>query len=71
MGGEFLGDDNVGMLEQFAIIAAVKLGFLYLISGKKTFTCLNNQQMSWSQIFKKTDLSERLTHGVCSFLVRD
>lgn len=43
LGGQFIYEDNVGMLIEFAIIAVVTLLFLYLISGKKTFSFMNNR----------------------------
>ncbi len=41
--GRYMDDSNAGMLFEFVIITVVTLAFLYLISGKKTFTFLNNQ----------------------------
>ena len=42
--GSRLGDeDNLSLLAEFTVITAVTLLFLYLISGKKTFTFLNNR----------------------------
>ncbi|MBQ6479353.1 MAG: CPBP family intramembrane metalloprotease [Erysipelotrichaceae bacterium] len=43
LGSRFLNEDNVGLLIEFTVITAVSLLFLYLISGKKTFSFLNNQ----------------------------
>ncbi len=41
--GRYMDDSNTGMLIEFVIITVVTLAFLYLISGKKTFTYLNNE----------------------------
>lgn len=41
--GRYMDDSNLGMLLEFLIITVVTLAFLYLISGKKTFTYLNNE----------------------------
>lgn len=43
LGGELLEEDEVSTLIEYAVISIVKLIFLYLISGKKTFSLLNNQ----------------------------
>ena len=43
LGGTLLKEDNVGLLIEFIIITIVSLIFLYLISGKKTFTFLTNK----------------------------
>lgn len=43
LGGELLGEDDVSTLIEYTVISVVMLIFLYLISGKKTFTFLNNQ----------------------------
>ena len=43
LGGKVLKEDNVGLFIEFLVIAVVSLVYLYLISGKKTFTFLNNQ----------------------------
>ncbi|WP_026524983.1 CPBP family intramembrane glutamic endopeptidase [Butyrivibrio sp. MB2005] len=42
--GRFFDDStDMGLLIEFVIITVVTLGFLYLISGKKTFTYLTNE----------------------------
>ena len=41
--GRYMDESDLGLFIEFVIIAAATLGFLYLISGKKTFTCLNNK----------------------------
>ena len=41
--GRFLDDSDLGLLIEFCIITVVTLAFLYLISGKKTFTFLTNE----------------------------
>ena len=41
--GRFMDDSNIGLLLEFVIITVVTLAFLYLISGKKTFTYWNNE----------------------------
>lgn len=43
LGSRVLEEDNAGLLLEFAVITVVTLAFLYLISGKKTFTFLHNQ----------------------------
>lgn len=43
LGSNLLEEDNAGLLLEFAVITAVTLGFIWLISGKKTFTFLNNR----------------------------
>ena len=43
LGGNVLKEDEFGLFIEFLVITVVSLGFLYLISGKKTFTFLNNQ----------------------------
>lgn len=43
LGSRVLVEDNVGLLIEFVVITLVTLIFLYLISGKKTFTFLNNR----------------------------
>ena len=41
--GNYLDGSDIGLLIEFVIITVVTLAFLYLISGKKTFTYLNNE----------------------------
>ena len=41
--GRVVKEDNVGLLIEFVVITIVTLFFLYLVSGKKTFTFLNNE----------------------------
>ena len=41
--GNYLDGSDIGLLIEFVIITVVTLVFLYLISGKKTFTYLNNE----------------------------
>ena len=41
--GRYLDESDIGLFIEFVIITVVTLGFLYLISGKKTFCCLNNK----------------------------
>jgi hypothetical protein len=41
--GRYLDDSDIGLLIEFVIITIVTLAFLYLISGKKTFTYLTNE----------------------------
>ncbi|MBO4900920.1 MAG: hypothetical protein J5509_11595 [Lachnospiraceae bacterium] len=36
--GNYLDGSDIGLLIEFVIITVVTLAFLYLISGKKTFT---------------------------------
>lgn len=43
LGARFINEDNAGLFLEFAVITVVTLVYLYLISGKKTFTYLNNQ----------------------------
>ncbi len=43
LGSNLLEEDNAGLLLEFAVITVVTLGFLWLISGRKTFTFLNNR----------------------------
>ena len=43
LGSWVLVEDNVGLLIEFVVITLVTMIFLYLISGKKTFTFLNNR----------------------------
>jgi membrane protease YdiL (CAAX protease family) len=43
LGSRVLEEDNLGLFIEFVIITIVTLLYLYLISGKKTFTFLNNQ----------------------------
>ena len=48
LGGRILAEDNFGLMIEFSVITVVTLLFLYLISGKKTFSCMNNQ--TWYSI---------------------
>ena len=41
--GRYMDDSDIGLFLQFVIITIVTLAFLYLISGKKTFTYWNNE----------------------------
>ena len=41
--GEYMDDSDISLLIEFVIITAVTLGFLYLVSGEKTFTFLTNE----------------------------
>ena len=41
--GNYMDDSDIGLLLEFVIITVVTLAFLYLISGKKTFTYLGNK----------------------------
>ncbi len=41
--GRYMDDSTTGLLFEFVIITVVTLAFLFLISGKKTFTFLNNE----------------------------
>ena len=43
LGSRVLNEDNAGLLLEFSVITIVTLAYLYLISGKKTFTYLNNR----------------------------
>ena len=43
LSGRLFEENNFVLLIEFVIITVVTLFFLYLISGKKTFTYLNNQ----------------------------
>jgi hypothetical protein len=42
LGGRLLEEDNKGLLIEFSIITIVTLIYLFLISGKKTFSYLNH-----------------------------
>ena len=48
LGGRILTEDNFGLMIEFLVITVVTLLFLYLISGKKTFSYMNNQ--TWYSI---------------------
>ncbi|MBQ2659109.1 MAG: CPBP family intramembrane metalloprotease [Erysipelotrichaceae bacterium] len=48
LGGRILKEDNFGLMIEFSVITIVTLVFLYLISGKKTFSYMNNQ--TWYSI---------------------
>lgn len=43
LGSRTLKEDNLGLFIEFLVITAVTLFFLYLVSGKKTFTYMNNR----------------------------
>ncbi|MBR4461879.1 MAG: hypothetical protein IKS51_04795 [Erysipelotrichaceae bacterium] len=48
LGSRILAEDNFGLMIEFSVITAVTLLFLYLISGKKTFSYMKNQ--TWYSI---------------------
>ncbi len=43
LGSRILTEDNFGLMIEFSVITIITLLFLYLISGKKTFSYMNNQ----------------------------
>ena len=48
LGSEILAEDNFSLMIEFSVITIVTLLFLYLISGKKTFSYMKNQ--TWYSI---------------------
>lgn len=48
LGSRILTEDNFGLMIEFSVITIITLLFLYLISGKKTFSYMNNQ--TWYSI---------------------